>query len=116
MTMPLRRDILKSAYAFLRETPPFRRWNLPAPGTVVFHVSKVRSHMAAYATEGVRDHHIYVSAKMVGHTDTLLKAVAHEMAHMRQQVMGDRSLDHNANFFRLTALIAKYHGFDPKEL
>jgi hypothetical protein len=116
MTLPLTPEMVESAYDFLRGTPPFKRWKLPVPDDVVFHVTGARSHMAAYAPDGKKGHQIYVSAKMVGHTDTLLKAVAHEMAHMRQQVMGDRSLAHNANFFRLTARIAKYHGFDPKEL
>ena len=115
MSLPLTPEIVEAAYEFLRKTPPFRRWKLPQPDDVVFHVKAQRSHMADYLFDDKR-HHISVSAKMVGHTDTLLKCVAHEMAHMRQQVMGDRSLAHNANFFRLTARISKYHGFDPKEL
>jgi len=115
VSLPLSPEMVEAAYDYLRITPPFRRWKLPAGEEVVFHITGVRSHMASYWYEDKR-HNITVSAKMVGHTETLFRAVAHEMAHMRQHVMGDKSLAHNANFFRLTARIAKYHGFDPKEL
>lgn len=115
MTLPLSPEMVEAAYEFLLKTPPFRRWRLPPSDDVVFHVTAHRSQMGAYETSG-KDHSMFISARMVGHTDTLIRVVAHEMAHMRQQAMGDRSLAHNANFFRLTARISKYHGFDPKEL
>jgi len=107
--------MVEAAYAYLVITPPFRRWKLPKPDDVIFHVTANRSKMAEYETDG-SEHNIYVSAQLIGHTETLFRTIAHEMAHMRQYVSGDRSMAHNAHFARLTARIAKYHGYDAKEL
>jgi hypothetical protein len=39
---------------------------------------------------------------------------AHEMVHLRQQMLGDRG-EHTALFHKLAARVCKAHGFDIKK-
>jgi hypothetical protein len=117
MTLPLTPEMVESAYEFLKTTPPFNRWKLVPADEVAFHVTSARDYMGRYDFDG-KSHSISISMRMVGHTDTLFRTLAHEVVHMRQVLRGIRPavLPHNGEFKKMTARIAKYHGFDPKEL
>jgi hypothetical protein len=116
MTLPLSPEMVEAAYEFLRATPPFNRWKLPPADEVIFHVTASHGYAGMYSNDG--KHEIFISVHYVGFTDTLLRVLAHEIAHMRQFLGGVKSatLPHNKAFRDLTARVSKYHGFDPKEL
>jgi hypothetical protein len=112
MTLRLTSDMLAAAYDFLRVTEPFKGWKLPEAEDVGFHVLRTRGHSADYSFEaGI--HLIRVSAARNGHAASLLATMAHEMIHLRQQILGDRG-HHTALFRRLAARVCRIHGFDPK--
>jgi len=117
MTLPLTPAILEAAYEFLRATPPFVRWRLPHADEVELRVCRTRQWMGLFDSGSDDRSRISVSSARIGHTDTLLRSVAHEMIHLYQFERGTATAsEHNAEFFRLAAQIARHHGFDPKEL
>jgi hypothetical protein len=112
MTLRLTPDMLAAAYDFLRATEPFRGWKLPEAEEVGFHILKTRSHSADYSFEnGV--HLIRISAARNGHAASLIATMAHEMVHLRQQMLGDRG-HHTTRFRKMAARVCRVHGFDPK--
>jgi len=118
MCLTLTPEVLASAYGYLIATTPFSAWNLPDPEDVRFKVSKSRKAFAQYIWDG-DSHAIEVSASLVGHTETLMATMAHEIIHLHLRLTGmeSRSRDpnvHNAAFRKLAAIACKVHGFDPK--
>lgn len=112
--MHLTPGILEAAYEYLRATPPFNRWKLPDPDTLVFRVMKTR-HPAECALWDDGRWSIDVSTEGQSHTATLLEAVAHEMCHLHQGLR-KMPLRHNAEFRRMVKQVCREHGFDPKRL
>jgi hypothetical protein len=117
MTLPLTPDIIEAAYEFLRVTPPFKGWRLPPGDDVVFHVcgSKWMGYYCREIATGL--HHISLSAKRVGHTNTVFHVMAHEMIHLHQAVAKTETAntEHNAEFNRLARQVCRLHGWDWKE-
>lgn len=112
MSLRLTPDLLAAGYDFLRETGPFKGWKLPASDDVEFHVSRDPHVHADFGMErGVPV--IRVSERGAGHTVTLLAAMAHEMVHLRQHMVGARD-HHGASFKRMAGAVCRAHGFDPK--
>ena len=114
MTLPLTPRMLEAAYEFLRSTPPFKGWALPANDKVRFRVTR---HLDTHGQANGHDDpgpEIDISTAVVGHTYTLMKALAHEMIHIHLDRSGVRAA-HGAAFKRCAALVCKRHGFDPKE-
>ena len=100
----------------MQKFPPFHRWKLPPSEEIEFAVTKAKDRIGSYIWNG-KVHRITISAEFVGHYDTLVRTMAHEMIHLSQESSGDSNgAQHNADFRRRAALVAKYHGFDPKEL
>ena len=107
---------LGAVYDCLRAFPPFRRWKLPPAEEVHFSVTRARDRFGSYCPRGA-GHHITASSEKIGHYDTLARLVAHEMIHMKLQIEGHPGWHlHGSVFRRLAASVARYHGFDPKEL
>lgn len=114
MTLPLTKTVLRACYDFLNETQPFRKWNLPDGEDVSFRVVRDRSSYAWLETKRRRVPTIAVSSENIGHTFSLLEAMAHEMGHMHQYRTG-MPLTHGAEWQKIKAEICRYHGFDPKK-
>ena len=113
MALPLTPEILRAAYDFLATTMPFCRWNMPEGEDVAFKVVRNPKVFADYRWTG--RHTIRVSGTTVGHTETLLRTMAHEMIHLHEQQSGmATSSQHTKAFWKLAARVCKYHGFDPK--
>lgn len=114
MTLPLNTDILEGAYNYLRATPPFNKWKLPESDVIAFHISAGKI-MGYYTRDNV--HHIALSAKRVGHTNTVMHIMAHEMIHLHQAVVKTETpnTEHNAEFDRLARKVCRLHGWDWKE-
>lgn len=109
-------DILESLYETLRLTPPFRRWKLPEADEVEFHCvalgSTAYEDQADYHWNGTR-HVIRVSPARHHTLPAALVTVAHEMVHMREEILGVRSdVKHGASFHKLADQVCRAHGFD----
>lgn len=114
MTITFTRDTLRAAYNYLNETPPFNRWNLPDGDDVVFRVVRDPARFGWYLYDNKR-HIIGLSSTLIGHTDTLMRIMAHEMVHVHERHSGACSPGHHGKTFqRFAAQVCKYHGFDPK--
>lgn len=117
MPLPLSAEMLETCYEFLKTTPPFCRWNLPEGEDVKFRVGKQAAKFAEYQWDG-KQHSVAMSGAAIGHTTTLIEALAHEMIHMHLEERGWESrgshATHNAAFRKFAAQVCKHHGFDPK--
>jgi hypothetical protein len=119
MGLRLTPELMEGAYEFLRLTPPFKNWQLPHADEVEFVVSRHRFHVGYHRgiRRLVRSHEIGISEHCVGHTNTLLRTLAHEMIHQHQQRRRSETpnTEHNAEFRRLARLVCRHHGWDEKE-
>lgn len=117
MTLPLTPEMLAASYDFLRTTPPFNAWGLPESEDVKFKVGRFRTHCAHYQWNG-KQHTITASANSIGHTDTLMRKMAHEIIHLHLEELGmDRRgtvNTHSGAFLRLAEEVCRFHGWDPK--
>lgn len=113
MTLPFTPDMLRAAYDFLNETPPFIRWNLPDSDDMQFRVAEDTAHHGWLLSGRRKIPVIAVSRSTIGHTYNLLVTVAHEMVHLHQH-RAKLPLTHGAGWKRLVAQVCRYHGFDPK--
>ena len=119
MSLRLTPDIIEGAYEFLRMTPPFRGWRLPPADEVEFVVARHRRYLGYHRglRHKVNSHEIGISDSCVGHTNTLLRTMAHEMIHQYQQRKRTETsnTEHNAQFHKLARQVCRYHGWDEKE-
>ena len=119
MALLLTPQIIEGAYEFLRATPPFRNWKLPHADEVTFVVSRHKLHVGYHrgSRRKIYSHEIGISSACVGHTNTLLRTMAHEMIHQYQQRARTETpgAEHNAEFIRLARRVCRYHGWDEKE-
>jgi hypothetical protein len=115
VTLPIVPSLLVASYEFLRATPPFAAWHLPSADDVEFFVSRKRQWIGGFI--GGRPPRIVTSSARVGHTNTLIRVMAHEMVHLKQFLHRTETpnTEHNAEFRLLEARVCRYHGFDPKE-
>lgn len=110
MTLKFTEDTLRAAYAFLDETPPFNRWNLPDAEDVIFRVVR---------TPAMHGWHNYLEGKhQIGisrpkSTLNLIMTMAHEMVHVREWQLKVRGPAHGAAFQKLAWQICGHHNFDP---
>lgn len=112
--MHLTPDILEATYDWLRALPPFRRWKLPPGEEVEFHVIDTDKQMGDALTRGSYCR-IRASSSKIGHLDTLVKLVAHEMCHLRADRQGEEEEEHGPLWRRAADQVCRLHGFDPKE-
>jgi len=105
MALKLSPELIAAAYEFLRVTAPFRSWRLPPAGEVEFVVSRHRFAVGYHrgARRKTRSHEIGISEVCVGHTNTLLRTMAHEMIHQWQFDVLCRRPNHGAEFCRVMA-------------
>jgi hypothetical protein len=111
-------ELLEQAYEYLRQSPPFRGWNLPEPDLITFRVMGAKDrfghfrgrHVKAKGARGYSE--IAISAGMVRSTDLLMATMAHEMIHLYQDETGSARGHHNPQFRALAARVCAVHGFD----
>lgn len=106
-------EILEASYELLRATPPFRRWGLPDPDDVEFHViGHPRTAGRHWVCAG--KHHVQASHSCISQLDGLVRIMAHEMIHIRETMLpGARNdVEHGRVFQRLADQVCRYHGFD----
>lgn len=105
-------ELMEAAYELLRVSLPFRRWKLPHPDEIAFHVTRHGDRFADAFYENGR-WTIRVSQRKHGQLPTLLMTMAHEMVHIKQRhLCGERERDHGRQFQRLADQVCRVHGFD----
>lgn len=115
MTLRLTPEIARAAYDLLALTLPFSRWKLPPSDAVKFRINKSADKRGEYQF-GENGHTIIISEASNGHTASMIATMAHELIHLHQmhnRTPGHKS-DHGEEFKRLSLLVCKHHGFDPK--
>ena len=114
MKLTLNPEILHAAYAYLAETQPFSRWNMPPAEDIRFRVSRARALYGCCEYEAGKIC-IRISDAMHGTTDTLIRTMAHEMVHVYHFSTGmDTKNEHNPAWWKLAKKVCAIHGFDPK--
>ena len=108
--IPVTAETILAVYVMLKAFPPFSRWGLPA---------KINTESVPYKSFRA-DFNPNTNTLRVSHTKVmtfhcLVEAVAHEMCHMRQDVIGRWPMrgDHNADFQRMAKQVCKHFPFDP---
>lgn len=119
MSLPLTPEMLAAGYEYLRASPPFCRWKLPHSDEVAFAVSRHPVNLGAHQgkhANGTKHTSIEISVVTVGHTNTLLRVLAHEMIHLRQYLRREETPNtvHNAEFRRLAKSVCQLHGWDDR--
>lgn len=111
-------DTLRAAYDLLNTQRPFSSWNLPDSDDVSFRVTRNRRLMGRCVWWSDGGATIEISRNCVGHVDTLMRVMAHEMVHLHhyRNKLDSSGVQHNAAFNRDLAATAKSLGFDPKSL
>jgi hypothetical protein len=111
--MALTPEMLEAAYEFLRTSEPFRRWKLPHADDIAFRITRHADRFGEF--EAGDPPAISVSDRIVGHTQTLLMTLAHEMIHLRHHRLGARNdVEHGTRFRRDAAHVCRHHGWDAK--
>lgn len=109
---------VEAAYVFLCATPPFSAWKMPCVEEMRFRVMKSHRVQAWFQVCGRgpgRERILAVSVNCIGHTNSLIGAVAHEMVHVYMDAHGlDTAGEHTKTFYKLARRVCKIHGFDPK--
>jgi len=109
MRLRLTADILEGAYIYLARTDPFRSWKMPHEDVVGFHVIFKSDFSGSYQfINGV--HTIKIHARRNNTTDVLHATMAHEMIHLRQELLGHRD-HHGPRFHRMARRVCGVHGF-----
>lgn len=103
---------VEAVYELLRTTKPFAGWKLPSSGDIGFAIIRNRKDRGEfYVNNGVP----YIGVSDVYHQtlDELMRTVAHEMCHLREQLHGTRKDIHHGAYFNKSAdAVCKAHQFD----
>lgn len=103
-------EIVEAIYELLRLTPPFKGWRLPHADEVEFTILRTKDFEGDYHFHKGR-HVIRISHHKHKTLAFLTMTIAHEMIHMRDQILGVKSF-HGKSFQRMADQVCRYHGFD----
>ena len=111
MTLHMTPAIVEAAYELLLTTPPFRAWKLPHADDIEFHIDRHKSRLGAYRWEG--KHTVAISSKLITQLPLLLSVLAHELCHLRQQIVWPRDkAEHGYRFNRMADAVCRWHSLD----
>lgn len=112
MAQTITPNMMDAAYEFLCTTEPFSKWKMPDIYNLEFEVIRNAQYLGFFIEDPPK---IQISDRCCGHTDTLLRAMAHEMIHAEQWFNGKSNrYNHNADFKRKAKKVCEAHGWDPK--
>lgn len=110
--MQITPESMRVVYEMLAQLPPFKRLKLPPSEQVTFQAYNDPGCYGEYEPE----HIIRISKVKVGHLDTFIKTMAHEMVHLYLYVSRNKEWDkHTGKFAYYANRISLTMGFDPKE-
>ena len=111
--MRLSSDSCRVLYESLMQLPPIKSWRLPPSDQIMFQVIR---DPKCYGEFESTPHIIRLSSCKIGHLDTAIKTMAHEMVHLKLFIDKYRHWDkHDARFKALSDPMCKEFGFDIKE-
>lgn len=104
--------MLRAGYELLRTTPPMRGWRLPPGDEVEFQAIPIKAHAADYRfVDGT--HVIRLNLRRHANLGSVLRTLAHEMCHMRQQIAAPRDVSHHGKYWKKCARqVCRAHGWD----
>lgn len=107
---------MRAIYTMLLAFPPFDRWDMPPADQVRFFVLRDLRAMGVYNSGD--KHHIGIHPDTHWTLHTFVATMAHEMAHMRQEIIGKRPAtkdeQHNRAFYAIARQICTKLGLDPE--
>jgi hypothetical protein len=102
---------LRAIYTMLLHMPPFIRWQMPHPDTVKFYLV----HDPKINGEYSHPHRIGINPETCSDLPHIERVMAHEMVHMRQELIGRRPAtkddQHNREFYRLARIVCRNLGY-----
>lgn len=107
--MRLTPETLRASYELLLTTPPFSRWKLPPANEIGFAVSRHKTRFADWRYDG--KHHIRASLHKHTQLPTVLRSIAHEMAHIRVYQVYAGAAEHGPEFKNVCKAICKEHPY-----
>lgn len=109
---PISEQSMRSIYEMLIQMQPISRWRLPPSKEVEFAAVNDPLCYGEFEPPNV----IRLSRKKIGHLDTAIKTMAHEIVHLKRYQAGDKAWDkHDERFDKMGLQISLLMGFDPKE-
>lgn len=114
--MRLTPALIRKAYEFIIETPPFDKYLFPDSEGITFKVSRADGHFGQFIVSEDDKLVIELSDKIIGHTDLLMMFLAHEIIHLYQHLnkLDSARTQHNAQFKKMAAKVCLEHGYDLK--
>lgn len=103
---------VRAAYDFMRTMPPFCNYKLPKGDEIEFRI--VNSHRMHGWHKRVNGKDIFaISHNCIGHVNSLVFYVSHEMIHLLQAERGTCNKSaHNAEFHKIAKEVCRLNGFD----
>lgn len=113
MTVDVSPATIGATYSYLRTLRPFSGWGFPPEADIRFDILKSRSWMGDCTKDPLA---IRVCQTRVGHLDTLIRVVAHEMCHLKEIIDGAKNwTQHSKHWHARANEVCSEFGFDPKE-
>lgn len=113
--MQITPEMCEAMYEFIRTTPPYKGWKLPAAEDVEFHIIHSRKVGADYYCKSDGTHQIRVNARWCGNVVSLYKLLLHEMVHLHHgYACPNDNAHHGRKFLALARQVCKAHVLDPK--
>lgn len=112
--MDITTDTCRAAYDMLRTTKPFTSWRLPKSDQIIFSLTSARRLYGAHQRRDDK-HVVWINPALHRTLDDVLKTMAHEMIHVKQEVHGlmPKNADpHDKRFGRAAKKVCAVHGWD----
>ena len=109
---PISKETMRYIYELLIQLQPMARWNLPPSEEVEFVPINDKTCYGEFEVPNV----IKLSRAKIGHLDTAIKTMAHELVHYKRYLAKDEAWDkHDERFSEMAHKVSLVMGFDPKE-
>ena len=102
---------VRAVYTMLLQMEPFNRWSLPAENQITFALAPLTGRRGDWDPN---THTLRVSTACITTFLGLVGVVAHEICHIRQQMIGrspEANGGHNKEFHRMAGQICKEFPF-----
>jgi hypothetical protein len=111
--MKLTPGVLQHCYAFLAETEPFNKWNLPDAEDIKFILLGDNGDAHGTVEKWKDTYKIGAAPGSHQHTASLIVTMAHEMIHLHMMQSKIRNPEGHGRIFKaFAAEVCAEHGFD----
>lgn len=109
---------IEAAYSLLCTFHPFCDYLMPPASEIEFHVVRDKRLLGWHGKRTNKDQTnvVAISYRGVGHLDSLLRVLGHEMIHLVQGIYGSNTRSmHNAEFHRIAKDVCDSLGWDLRQ-